>query len=1574
MLANGSFTMVGGQITGNQVTDSGAGVYVADKAEFYMTGGEIDGNTANYNGDGVYVVSGGQMYVSGTPEVTKNDGDGIYLAGAGTIKVAGRLQADNGASLYVTSSAGTGVKIAENATTAGQEPSMSAYDAFKTVNGTAFFRHSDNGIYIAKVTPIIYDMELHRENVPLTVGSDGEYSISYEFTGSKETITGNILGTEAELILYYVLQSADSSNTGTGAEEGLPVNAGKYNLYGSVTEINQNYTDAKVYLGTLTITPANLEPGVNIWVGFEDPEKSGSLLMQTNGAIATKIEMSYNNGNEVRPGVIVQVRSYTTGADLVPGYNSLEKLVLGEDYTLQYLNNTAVGDTGCVIITGIGNYSFTHTLYISILQNNTTYLEVTQGLFDGEAFEYGTTIPISVRPYNNYDTVQTADKDLYDIRLYVETVDGDVLLLDTSDFEFFNGTYTAMYGGYNTIDKKLDIGLNNLRVDFSPKVNGTGNMGKGESNLSIYLEKRTLSAEISQGNQRAYNGSAVYTADLDMAWQYTYWDRSTSQYVTVAYSPLLDGVTGTATGLVESPNVGSYSLYVTNVDLHGDNAKYYNLEVSAVTTKNTEVEIVAKDLALINKTFTVQVMQGVGTYVEPQITYEVEGETVVIPGTFKYTDAVYNNYNTIVETLKTMNVNDALRVTYSFTPDEMSNYTNYYGGAADGTFSGVILFQIVDISFSWDVTDPPIVIASPAIYGDPNIVYYDPSKFVANVGSEKTTTGQYYIEVTNSFGALVTDLSLLPVDDYEYIVTFTSYDNAFVKSYVTSGTFSVSKRPVALEWDSLTFLYDSTMKTPSVTITNLVWNDEVSVTVGGGGINVADYTAVLSLTGADRGNYSLDTTTLPFSIVPAAPKGVVTLDISDVNADGVVSAGDVLTADVSGISPAGGTVMYHWYRNDVLIAEATWPTYTVANGSENGSVITCLVTFSGNTAGSLTSIPVVVGNAFFTGSVNITHINGTLTATVYDANTSDYTIYWTGVTSVGTGTTYQMNTADYGNTVMVTVVADETSNYSGTFSDSIQIEAVKPYTPEITATPGNTNVTVKWETVFHGGSPLQNYSLSVTDMEGNHVTGSPFSIASTQTTYTVAGLSNNEVYYFALTAKNDVGISVSATVLSVPRDSADTETEEDVVVSTTETTYETEDGSTVTERVTVETDLVENTVTTTTTITTECADGTVIVEMLMEKTDETGVIVETANEYSLKSDTLEITYETLENATVSQGELTAKTEISDTILLPTAMLEKVTSKDDSSVTVITPNAEITFDELALTNIWATAKPKSDTTFEVIARYTSPNILPNSAQSRFGNAFVMDLIVKLDGVEVSDFGEGTATITLPFTRTDFDKAVNVYHIAVDGATEAMADAIYRNSLSSVTFTATHFSYYAVIEEENLFYDVHTSDYFYTAVMWAVDNGIASGYSGHYFSPHSISTRAQSITMLWNASGKTLTSFPTPFVDVTPDDYFYNAVSWAYMRGITNGISPRYFGVDLECTRAQIVTFLWIANNKPVVTDELYFSDVAVGSWYDDAVRWAVSEGITGGTSGTTFSPDDICTRAEIITFLYRAMGN
>lgn len=167
----------------------------------------------------------------------------------------------------------------------------------------------------------------------------------------------------------------------------------------------------------------------------------------------------------------------------------------------------------------------------------------------------------------------------------------------------------------------------------------------------------------------------------------------------------------------------------------------------------------------------------------------------------------------------------------------------------------------------------------------------------------------------------------------------------------------------------------------------------------------------------------------------------------------------------------------------------------------------------------------------------------------------------------------------------------------------------------------------------------------------------------------------------------------------------------------------------------------------------------------------------------------------------------------------------------------------------------------------------------------------------------------------------------------------------------------------------FTDVADSTYYAAPVAWAVEKGITAGTTETTFSPNNTCTTAQILTFLWRAKGQPEPTIANPFTDVAESAYYYKAALWAYENGMVSGTT---FGGGTPCTRSATVTYLWKLAGSPEAAPSA-FTDVAGGAEYAPAVAWAVEKGVTGGTTATTFSPDNTCTRGQIVTFLYRDMA-
>ena len=222
----------------------------------------------------------------------------------------------------------------------------------------------------------------------------------------------------------------------------------------------------------------------------------------------------------------------------------------------------------------------------------------------------------------------------------------------------------------------------------------------------------------------------------------------------------------------------------------------------------------------------------------------------------------------------------------------------------------------------------------------------------------------------------------------------------------------------------------------------------------------------------------------------------------------------------------------------------------------------------------------------------------------------------------------------------------------------------------------------------------------------------------------------------------------------------------------------------------------------------------------------------------------------------------------------------------------------------------------------------------------------------------------------FTITP-DKGYAVSNVKIDGKSIGAVKSYTFENVSRTHTIEVIFMKANGNPQTSVFVDVATGSYYEEAVDWAVENGITKGTTATTFSPNATCTRAQAVTFLWRAAGSPEPETRAmPFTDVPVGSYYYDAVLWAVENGITKGTSDTTFTPNMTCTRAQIVAFLWRSEKSPAAGTANPFADVKSTAYYADAVLWAVKENITKGTTNTTFSPDADCTRAQIVTFLYR----
>ena len=319
------------------------------------------------------------------------------------------------------------------------------------------------------------------------------------------------------------------------------------------------------------------------------------------------------------------------------------------------------------------------------------------------------------------------------------------------------------------------------------------------------------------------------------------------------------------------------------------------------------------------------------------------------------------------------------------------------------------------------------------------------------------------------------------------------------------------------------------------------------------------------------------------------------------------------------------------------------------------------------------------------------------------------------------------------------------------------------------------------------------------------------------------------------------------------------------------------------------------------------------------------------------------------------------------VSLPSGGLQDA-ADNQNDVTIELKSGEVSLSPKALTALVEQAGSTITLTVEPV----STEELNSRQQAAVGDAPVFDLSIKSGGKVISNFGGGLITVSIPHELPDNqDPAGVVVWFMDDDGNISACETMYDLHTKTVIFTTRHFSKYVIgyVEPVN-FTDVPADAYYYDAVIWAVAKGVTGGTGETTFSPDASCTRAQMVTFLWRAAGSPKVDDANPFTDAQTDEYYYDAVLWAVERGITSGTSATTFSPDATCTRGQAVTFLYRAAGSPAVSKSNAFSDVAADAYYADAVLWAVAEGITTGTGGGLFSPEADCTRAQIVTFIYR----
>ena len=323
--------------------------------------------------------------------------------------------------------------------------------------------------------------------------------------------------------------------------------------------------------------------------------------------------------------------------------------------------------------------------------------------------------------------------------------------------------------------------------------------------------------------------------------------------------------------------------------------------------------------------------------------------------------------------------------------------------------------------------------------------------------------------------------------------------------------------------------------------------------------------------------------------------------------------------------------------------------------------------------------------------------------------------------------------------------------------------------------------------------------------------------------------------------------------------------------------------------------------------------------------------------------------------------------------LPVSALEKIVDAKVPGTTLTLSDTSAKFDLAALTEVTKAASGKTVdlrilTGSDAEKKFSATE---KSAMSDVKNASAVSVALSSDDKAITSVGSGKLTVSVPY-KWDGKGAVRAYQVDANGKLVSVP-VTCKNNVAELTLTGTGNFILGTVDTKS-FDDVADDAFYKTAVDWAVENGVTSGVSDTLFAPDKTCTRAQVVTFLWRAAGSPEpTGTENPFTDVKSDAYYYKAVLWALEKGITSGTSATTFAPEAVVSRAQVVTFQWRMAGSPKATGTNNFTDVPADSYYKDAVQWAAENGITSGTSATTFAPNTGCTRGQIVTFLYRQLG-
>ena len=1300
--------------------------------------------------------------------------------------------------------------------------------------------------------------------------------------------------------------------------------------------------------------------------------------------------------------IMIPIEVYYTGSAIEPTPtiktdNYGDELVLNQDYKIKkYEDNTNVG-TGKIYIEPLanGNYSFTAGSYTFTIKAGTSSISITgdpSKTYDGNVVtdpavsKSGSTGAVTYIYYtdaacttktttasgavsdgaapknagdywvkatlaadSNHDSATSAAKK-FTISQKALTNDMIILGTQTTYDGTAHGPVYSVKDGATVLNKGTDY---TETSGYSPvtnvgnttlKISGAGNYkGTAQKDWSLVAKEVTITPDAKSKTYGTADPELTYTTSIDG-------EVALKNKFVAAKSGALS-----YTGM----NVGSYPIGLGTLEA-GNNFKL------TLDTTPVYLTITPKNVADAEVTATISdqtTIKGVGEFVDPVIK-GVKGEDLTGTLTYGYDSETGKSHAEVVTMLKGKNVNDVVTLTYTFTPPA-GNYT--------GTKTGSFKVTVKDIEFLVNGTPATVantltVKANPT-YGDDwsDIVKKQTGVTItAKVGTATDTDQSHFTLRPTGKPSAGNGQTYELV--YKGTINGTNYDNVVV----VSGTVDVARKDVTAAMiagiPAQTYTGSAIQPKPAVTDgaalvegtdftysydanTNVAAGGKVTITGQGNYKGTADKTFTISPKNISGATINLTSASLPYSGLEQ------TVSIASVTLTGwTITAGDYdIVGNSDKATNVGSTTLtIQGKGNYTGTATATWKITAIDPVLANFDVTPTLPAAQAYDGAHKTVTVVPKSGVNGMGTVKV-YYEATTGITYPKSETAPTDVGTYKVTaSVAAGSNYNAKDIDVGTLTINQATGGTLAAYN--FQQKYTDLTAKTITPDYSNLPAGQTWT---------------YSVSAPVTSGTAaVTGTSIGADTGVLSYTLtAGAKDNTVKWtVTISSHNYADFTKEVTLTLTDKDdqAALTLTGGTTVVYGQTLQLGTSGGS--------------GTGTVTYAVTNGTGEATI---------DATGLLT------PVKVGTVKVTATKAGDA--SYNSITsAEVEIHITRATPTGA-PKYTAITTSGKTLADAGLTTTGSTLnpnAGTLVWVdnadnvlpgTTAVAANTTYKWLFTPTDTNYttltgsieLYHKSSSGGGGWYYTYYTIKATaGTNGSISPSGWTSVRdgrdQTFTITP-DKGYAVAKVLVDGkSVGAVKSYTFKNVTKDHTIEAI-FMKSNGNPQTGVFVDVAEGSYYEEAIDWAVEKGITNGVSSNMFAPNDPCTRAQIVTFLWRAAGSPAPKSMSSFTDVPADAFYAKAVAWAVENGITSGTGESKFSPNATCTRAQAVTFLYRASGSPAVSGSAEFSDVATNAYYADAVAWAAKKGITTGIGGGLFGSDNDCTRGQIVTFLWRAMA-